>query len=160
MKFKFNAGAELDLLTKNEVEDALKAAARDWMVEARRGPKLIDWWGQGVVAADGTLSMGGEAAGADSGRWGPDVGLLWSVRRWNVRGLTGAEKLSAWIDVPTPQRSVIDGVTGSNVWGSDALVLRGGSRLLFTGTGLTVGEVITVGGMAWELPAAMMYKLL
>jgi hypothetical protein len=163
VKFKFNAGAEFDVLTQKELEHSLKAFGRDWMVELAKGPRTINFFGSGVISAAGTLSMGGESADPSTGRWGPDQGMVWAIKRWNVRGLTDThDTLSAWNTVNTAGRSIIDGITGYNRFGSDELVLRGGESLMFTGTGLATAAAtkIYVSGAAWELPVTLMYKLM
>jgi hypothetical protein len=161
MKFKLTAGAELDLLTQAELDKALKNFARDWQVAAAAGPKSVDWWGTGTVDAAGGLTIGGDTANPVSGRFGPDVSMIWSVKRCNVRGLTGADALSLYVGEATPQRSVKDGISAYERFGSNELVLRGGRKLLFVGTGLTTAAntVITISGSAWELPQIMMYQL-
>ncbi|SRR6266568_1344899 len=163
MKFKLNAGAEFDILTQDELAKSLKRFAQDWQVEAARGPKVVDWWGSGTVTAAGALTIGGATMDPASGHMGPDPSMIWSVKRWNVQSLVGnGDSLHAWVDVANPNRSIIDGVSGYNRFGSDELIVRGGSRILFTGATLAtpVGTVVTVAGSAWELPATMMYRLM
>jgi hypothetical protein len=163
MKFKLSAGAEVDVLTEHELRKALKDYAQDWMVEARTGPKSVLWWGSGAVSATGTLSIGGASVDPNAGgRYGPDPSMVWSIKRWNVRGLANGDSLSAFINDAAAQRSIIDTVTGYNRFGSDELVIGGADKLLFTGTGLmtVAGTVITVSGSAWELPRTMLYRLM
>jgi hypothetical protein len=161
MKFKLSAGGEIDILTRRELSETLREVARDWQVEASRGPRPIRWWGMGTVDSAGALSMGGEGADmATSGRWGPDPGFVWAVKRWNLRNIEDGKTISAWINDNNDSRSIRDGLTGYNDFGSDELVLLSADRLLFTGSGMTAGRVITVAGGAWELPATMMYRLM
>lgn len=158
-KFKLQAGMDLDLFTQKEMDDSLKRFSRDWMVEAAKGPRHVRWSARGTIAA-GILRIGGNDATVDSGRLGPEAGMVWSVKRWNVQGLNVADTLHAYVNSDSPWNSIIDGITGYNRFGSDELVIMGNDRLLFTGTALVATGDIFVSGSAWELPATLMYRLL
>jgi hypothetical protein len=161
MEFKLEAGAKLDVVSEKELRQALKDFGQDWMVQASTGPRHVLWSGTGTVDTAGNISMGGEATDADKGgRWGPAANMIWSVKRWNAQNLEANKTLSAWINGATFNRTIIDAITGYNSFTSDVLILNSSQRLLFTGTGMTAGRIITIAGSAWELPASMMYRLM
>lgn len=161
MQVTLKAGATLDMLTQHEMRQTLKEISADWMRQASEGPRHILWSGQGTVDGGGLLSMGGTSADAEaSGKWGPPLNMIWVVKRWNVQNLEAGKTVSAWINNASPNRSIMDGITGFNVLTSDCVVLTSAMRLLFTGSTMAASRVITVSGSAFELPASMMYRLL
>lgn len=156
MKFKITAGAEIDVLTKPELDSVL----RSWGEEFVRGRRYRKLSASGTVTAAGTVSIGGEDA---SGAMGPDAGFVWSVKRLIVSGFANGNLLTLWINEASPSTLIESGITGTTVdptraqalrWGSNQLVMEAGERLLITGTGLSAGAIITVTGQTLEAPAA------
>lgn len=160
-KFKMSAGAEFDILNKDELDASIGKLLEDWKVEAARGPKHVRFSGNATVAADNTLNIGG-SANPLSGRLGPDQSFVWSVKRWAIRGLYAGDSLSAYINNASPSALIKDGVTAYDRFGSDELVLVGGDLLLWSGAEMLtpVGTTVFVSGAAWELPATLTYRLL
>lgn len=162
MKVRLTAGAELDLLNRHELQAELAKFRQEWRDEAHIGPKIVLWYGAGVITAAGTLVIGGASVDPSAGgRYGPDPGMVWEVHRSNVRGLTGNDGLSLFINDPSYVRSVRDNMAGYSSFGSKELIVNGGDRLMFSGTGLTTpaGTTVTVSGSAWELPRTQLYRL-
>lgn len=162
-KIKLQAGAELDLLNKDELRHEMGRFLADWMVEAARGPRSVRFSALGAVTSAGTLTLGGNTSTLTSGRLGPDESMVWSVKRWCISGLVGnGDTLSAYVNNDGPNSLIMSGVSGFNNFGSDSLVLQGGDRLLFTGAELltAAGTQVGVSGQAWELPATLMWRLL
>lgn len=162
MKFKLQAGADLELLTKEEVRDVVHGVMQDWVQQAMIGPKMVEVYAQGTVTSAGALTIGGESADLTAGNLGPQNGMLWSVKWTNVYGLQGADTLAMYKGPAVPSRLVRTDVAGYQRYGSDELVVRGGTNLQFAGTGLATpaGTVVVITGHVWELPQTMMYKLL
>lgn len=162
MKFKIAAGAEIDLLTKPELD----AALRSWGEEYIRGRRYRKINAQGTVAADGTVSIGG--ASDPAGMMGPDEGFVWSVKRLIFSGIADGKFLDLWLNEPSASTLVESGITGTTLdptrtqavrWGSNQLVLQAGERLLVTGSSLTAGATITVSGQTMEAPAGFVALL-
>ena len=164
MKVRLTAGAELDLLTEGEARNAFHAALTDWRVELARGPKHVRFSGNGLIDANGAVTIGGDTQSESTGRLGPEQSLVWSVKRWTVSGLAvnGGDSLTAYINTDQPNTLIKGGITGYDHFGSDSLVLSGGDRLLFVGSSLiaAAGTRVFISGAAWELPASLAYQLL
>lgn len=147
MKFKLHAGAELDLLTKDE----LKSALQDWAAELRRGVKFPRRVAQGTVTAAGTFSL----APKD---FGPQGSFLWGLRRVSFRGLASTETVQIFINgaafvgtftAPGPPMNFSTG----------AVVLNSQELLTFSGTGLTVAEQVTIDIQSIEVPIRLAHIL-
>ncbi|HEY2089896.1 MAG TPA: hypothetical protein VGH54_28230 [Mycobacterium sp.] len=168
-RVKLELGAELDMLTKPELDESLTEAAklvREQVrgVKYRRLPQLAG------IASGGVLDIGGDAnAGGTS--WngqpvGPDQGWAWEIRLLGVAGLTtgatpdivniyirGAGSALPWWQ--------LNGNNFSYTFGKGALVLLPGEtlRMASTGTFAATGTV-TLFGSATQLPAEQLGKLL
>lgn len=161
MKFKIAAGAEIDLLTKEEMSDAL----RNWSEEFLRGRRYRKVNGTGTVTAAGDVSIGGPDTGSEMG---PDEGMVWSVKRLVISGLADGKHVTLWVNETSASTLVEPGIIGSTAdptrtpslrWGSNQLVLQAGERLLVTGSSLAAGGTVTVTGQALEAPSALVAYL-
>lgn len=81
MKFKIQAGAELDLLTKSELGEALA----DWAAEIARGVRFRSISARATVAG-GVWTIGGANPDNRSDTLGPAPGMIWAVNRLAVSG--------------------------------------------------------------------------
>lgn len=151
MKFKLSAGAEIDVLTRQELNDTL----RSWMAEVTRGARYRRRALQGVVSAAGTLALGDR--GDDD--TGPAEGFVWAVTRLATAGLTGTETVTAYVNEIADFQVVASQLVGTVSLSDNALVLAGGDRLLIGGTALTVGATITVTAQIKEVPSVMAWML-
>jgi hypothetical protein len=160
VEFEIKAGGKLDLLTQREAHAAFKGALKDWMVEAYKGARPVKFAGAGTIA-NGAVQIGGsDGIGATTSNLGPAAGMVWSVKRLAVRGISsGSETLSLYTNTASPFDLVRDGVTGFERFGSDELILIGPEKLLFAGTNLVSTGTVTVSGQAMELPIGMLWKL-
>jgi hypothetical protein len=166
MKVKLAANAELDLLTAGEVADVLATARTAWTAELARGVRFRRPSMQGIVTAGGTLRIGGgqSASGYDGG---PAEGMMWSVSRVTVRGLTAAQTAQLYLNDVSDL--LVVGTFGSGVpaqlanqilYGERGLVLNSDDKLIVDGTGLTAGATITVALGVAELPVQLAWQLL
>lgn len=160
-KVRLDFGAELDVLTQDELNRSLAGyydaveRARVRGVRYRRMPQLT---GQVAAAAILLGATGGQVQA------GPDSGLAWSVRRIYVSGLTAGA-------TPDVVGLYINGTGGQPLWqisGNDPgdtfgrleLTLLGGETLVVANIGaLTATGAITVSGELIELPQEMLGKL-
>lgn len=150
MKFKLTAGAELDLITKEELRGELRA----WHQEVRRGPKFT----RRSFVATGTgsaLSFTGD---------GPAEGFVWAVTRLSVTGPgfdPATHRVSVYINEATPTQLVWVDLIGNASIGDHGLILNGGDSLVFvvTGGNPTSGAQLAVTATIKEVPALMAWSL-
>jgi hypothetical protein len=158
-KFKFQAGAEFDVLTEKELSRALDRMSADWMAEVTRGFKYRRFLGVGTIA--------GAAVTIDESNpdniLGPGNGLIWAVNSLVVGGLAVADSVDVLINggdpVATFTRVAGSGNYVRTSFGQTDLVLNGNDFLTLTGTGLTATGQIRLFGRCTELPRTLAYKL-
>jgi hypothetical protein len=160
-KFKIGAGAELELLTKEELSDALSEAdawevarlqAEKWM----RLPQLLSG-----NASSGSLVLG-ETAGDIVG---PREGYFWSIRRLVVSGLTsGASPDVVNLYLGTAAGQPLWQFNGNNfgyTFGKGQLSLRAGENLALASVGTFAATgTITLSGELVEVPAQLAGKVI
>jgi hypothetical protein len=160
-KVALKANAEIDVLSKDELEDSLKGyfAARE--AARLRGIKHLSRIPvlSGTIASNAILLP----ASGDPTQCGPHQGYAWSVRRLTIDGLTTAA------DVVAIYRSSKDAVnrvaqfTGAApvvTFNKGAFVLQPGDTIACANVGnLTTTGVLTVTGEATEVPAELLGKL-
>lgn len=155
MKFKINAGVDIETTTPAEVAGMLDSSQQSWFAEMARGLKHFEFVLTGAVVG-GVVDM----ADLDAG---PRQGFVWAVRRLSVDRLNTADVLSVYRAPAAPSRFV-DVLTASRPSikpASTGLVLHGGQSLQVTGTGLITEAVeLVVTGEAVECPEFMIWKLL
>lgn len=164
MKAKLELGAELDLLSPAEFHTGLDRVEKfvyAWIDGLRhmRFPVL-----QATVPASGDLTLG-STSDADSRYVGPGQGYVWQVHRISVFGLSSPggtpETLQVYFGDPGPSRYVGTLSASGTEWDTGkGLLLKPGDHLVFVGTGLTVGEQVTINGEAVQAPAEQAGKLL
>lgn len=151
MKQKLTAGAELDLLTKPELVDALKS----WQQEMARGAKLLRRSFSGVVAADGSIAMG-------DNRDGPAEGMAWAVTRVSLgTGVTiPTAGMQMYANDANPSSLLLRNIGTADVFpGDHGCNLMAGDSIRFAGAGFTTGETVTVTISVKEVPMAQIWSL-
>lgn len=155
-KVKLQLGAELDVLNKGELDDALGKHGA-WEREAAFGlrhqdlPRLV-----GTQDGSGNLALGADQP--DQVFCGPGSGWYWAVQRIAVDGLATGDAVKLY-----KETKFIGWVTyqpGFITLGKHGLVMKPGDFLRVTGTGLTTTAQIEIYGEAVSVPGPLMWKLL
>lgn len=162
-KVKLQAGVELDLLNKGELQDALQKQADADLVARLRGvkhmrlPETLTG-----TAASSKLSIDGNQSVPPLG---PRQGYVWSIRRLVISGLTtGATPDVVNVYKGAPGAGVplwqFNGNNFGYTFGRLELTLYGGETLSFqsVGTFNATGQ-IAIGGELLEVPAELIGKL-
>lgn len=164
MKFKIQAGAELDLLTKGEMSEALETFRQAWVTEIARGDRYRRFSGQAAISA-GSFTIGGPDGGPDRADFGPRDGYVWSVKRLAVALGDGTpldptmENLAIYINEVSPANLVHPVFVDYQPFGSDELVLYPGDELVIAGSSLSSTGYLTVTGQAREIPMQLAWRL-
>lgn len=165
MKTKLQAGAELDLISKDEMRDVLKSVTKDWFNQVARGDRFPRFSGSGTIVG-GALRIDG--ASHDNQRLGPAEGFVWAVQRLGVYGLTTAtgtplaattEPVRLYVNDDGPSSLVTPQLEGYADFGQHALVLYPGDTLLVVGESLTSSGQVTLTGQAREVPMPLAWTL-
>jgi hypothetical protein len=153
-KVKIQAGMELDVLTKDELDGSLKAMGANWWSEIGRGDRYRRVLLTGVVTAAGAISVGGPS----TPEAGPPPGYVWSVRRLCQSAVD--ETLDLFLNDDSPG-SLVGRFPVARYWSFNPaeLVLYPGDQLLATGASFTVASTVTVTGQVRELPLALAWRL-
>lgn len=148
---RITANGTLDILTRDELRDVLKS----WQTELTRGAKLRRLSFVGVVAADGSLTMGENSDG-------PAEGMAWAVTRLSVApGPTiPANGLQVYAnDTASASALLISKLTEDVFPGDHGCNLMSGDSLRIAGTALTAGQSVTVTISVKEVPAMQVWSL-
>lgn len=166
MKTKLQAGATLDLISKDELKDVLKTVRQDWFNQVARGDRYRRFSASGTIAG-GALTIGG--ATQRDGTLGPAEGFVWALKRVAVFGLTTftpgppgsvfTEPLRLFLNDDGPSSLVHPAVQGYQSFQTDEVVMYPGDTLLVTGTSLVSTGVVTITGQARELPMPLAWRL-
>ncbi len=153
MEFKIEAGAKINLLTKEEVGEVFAG----WKAELARGIKFRTFSIRTDVA-------GGVFSTTNVDFAGPDAGFVWAVTRLAISGaglVLGTDLANVYVDDVTPSKLVMSGLTRQATWDIPGLILTGGSRVIVTGVGTgATGTDVTVSGAAIEVPLQLAWQLL
>jgi hypothetical protein len=153
-KVRLSAGAEIDLLTKGELDDSLKDAAdAEWTARAR-GIKPIR-----VMGNTGSLSSTTVFAVA-----GPQQGYIWALRGLGLI-LSGAQTAQAYVTgdngTTLPKNGLVASfASGTNLytdWSGVQAYLNGGEYLAI-GAGGSVSAAFIL--YALEVPAELTWKVI
>lgn len=159
-KFKLQAGAELDLLTKGEISEALSdAQARE---DARlAGVKPLRFMLTGVPAG-GAITLGDPSTGNPGGQIvGPEQGYVQTISHIAVEGLT-AGATPDLINVFRNNRIIwqLNGNAFFENWGRGQIFLNPGEALYFkSGATFAATGTIVAHGTMWNVPAELVGKL-
>jgi len=153
-KFRIAANAEIDLLTKEELSDALAQQARQ-AYQALSYMRLPLITGNSPAAA--SLSMGGDVNPEHS----PDQGYAWSLRHLVIQGLTRGVNPDA-VQIFREQLVIweLNGNQYAQTWGRGEIMVMPGETLAYKSVGAfaATGQVI-IHGAAWQVPAQMIGEL-
>lgn len=151
-KFRIAANAEVDLLTKEELDESLAAARTPYQAETyMRLPVLTG------TAAAGALNMGGDS----NPQHMPDTGYVWSLRHLVIQGLTrGATPDAVQIFRGSLVIWELNGNQYAQTWGRGEIMLNQGEALSYRniGTFAATGQII-IHGAAWQVPAQFAAEL-
>lgn len=156
MKFKLQAGAELDLITEHEMRGVLA----DWMAEITRGVKFRQFSARADVSG-GVWTITQDRNNSDV--LGPAGGMIWAVTRIAVAGngfVAGTDTFSVYTDEITPSKLIESGLTRGARWTPPVVTLNGSEKLALSGVGTGAGTDVTVSGQAIELPLQLAWQLL
>ena len=149
MKFKLQAGMDLDLLTKAEVLETLQG----WHAELVRG-----------VHFRAISESAPAVAGAYTAELRPRAGFVWSITSLAIAGnaiALPADTFSVYRDEVSPSKLVASGIVRDRQWDPGVLVIDGPNSLVVTGPATGVaGTDVFVTGAAIELPAQLAWQLL
>lgn len=149
MKVKLEAGASLDLLTREEVAQEL----RSWHAEVRAGVRYPLFTAQAAAdPATGLFTITGD-------QLGPTEGFIWDVRRIAIS--SPADDISdarVFVNDPSPARFVCE-LFDDRSFNTAELVLNYGSQLVITGDTALLGQIVTVSGQAKEVPYLLGWSL-
>lgn len=163
MKFKLHAGAEMDLLTRDELGDELRSLYEAWKAEIPRGVKFRPFSASASVSA-ARWTVGDAAANNDKDPLGPQSGFVWAVTRLNVAGngvIQGTDLWEVYLDSASPSKQVSNGHTRYVTYDVGVFVVHSPSTLVVTGAGTGVaGTDVWVSGQAVELPKELAWQLL
>ena len=155
MKFKIQAGAEIDVATRREVREELEAVGAVWRGELARGLRWRTASMIGAVDSGGALTLG-----ASGDQWiGPPAGMVWACKRITVSaGYTPAtQTLSLYRGSTSDTALIIPDLSGYDQLFDEPL--RGGERLVVAGSSLTASATITVTVLAREAPEFLAWRL-
>lgn len=158
-KFKLDFGADVELLTKDEVDDSIGRLPGGIWGEYARGLKHLDLPVLSGVVAGGVLLLGGSDV-AGQNRCGPRQGFFWRVTRISVYGLAAGDVVQLYKGDAVPGRFVTAiSAAAPSFTPSHGLLLKSDNHLVVDGTGLTATRV-TVTGEVIEAPAEQVFKLI
>lgn len=156
MKFVLDFQSEIDILTKDELDDSL-AAARDGYVRALlRG---IKWMRLPILR--GTAQGGALVLGAQDATVGPESGFAWSLRRIAVAGLSSGDVVGIYRNSSNnPPMWQVDDSFPFAKFGLGEMVLTGGDEMVVASIGaFGATGTIQVTGELLEVPMEMLPKL-
>jgi hypothetical protein len=154
VKTRLRLDAEIDLLNKGELTDALDQAGA-WERQAAFGLRHQELPRMVGTPSGGSLNLGGDQA--EGTFCGPKSGQMWKVTRIAVDGLASGDAVKVYKD--TRFIGWISYQPGYVVFGHGC-VLKPGDFLRVTGTSLTATGQIEVYGEGISAPAPLMWKLI
>lgn len=160
-RVKIAHGAEFDVLSRGDIDDALKAQdfGGSWFQEFARGVKPIRFMSAAPVSG-GTITITGQSG---PGLGGPEQGMTWAVRRLSCNSLGTGDVLKIFRNT-TDDAGFIGTITAAaprTGFGSTEFLLLPTDEIIVTGTGLTTTAAqLVVNGEGIEVPSFMVSKLL
>lgn len=159
-EFKLSAGATIDLLTKQEVDQSLAAAFDQVETAKLRGIKHMRLPEMFGIAASSKLNIS-----ETNGQFvGPKSGYAWSIKRLVITGLQSGstfDTVGIYVSGITGQPLwVLTGNQYAASWGKLEMTLRGGETLAIgsIGTFNSTSQII-VSGELIEVPEELLGKL-
>jgi hypothetical protein len=158
MKAKFDIGAELNFITKEEMDQAL----RGWMAESVRGIRFVPFYGQ-FAKTGATFTISPNTVGIGSqGSLGPAAGFLWSVMQVAVfgPGVAAGDLFQVFDNDTSASRVRVPNLTNAGKsFNKGEFVLRGPNKIMVTGASTGTGTEIFVSGTAIEVPDTLAWQL-
>jgi hypothetical protein len=151
-------GNVIESLDDADVAGHLDRAVRQIIQEQARGVGTCRFFDSGTVAG---AAVQIPAVGRDV--FGPRDGFAWLVTVVRAQGLAAGDVLSLWRNSTADPKNFLDQVTAAapvTKFSGKSLILHGGERLIFTGTGLAAVGDIVVNGEGQEVGEPDLYKLL
>lgn len=151
MKFRLDAGVELDLVTPSELKDAFTSHNRGWFEEMAAGVKHLSLPLASQVPVAGTVQIGAMIQ-PDGPILGPRQGYVWALERVTVAGLKtgdtvqlwrsslGFERLLATLTPPPSANRAVGGLWGAFLAGAAGSVTIPNTYAYLTGFDLTTDE--------------------
>lgn len=173
-KVRLDIGAEVDFLTKGELDDSLekqderraKAAERERLsgVKYFRLPRLFATPASGTVVLGQAWSANGTSQVYTDQICGPNQGYVWSIRRISVTGLgTGnsPDLLNIYRnDITFDPVWQLNGNSFAYTFSRGELMLLPGEKLVASSLGsMTATTQVVLSGEAVEVPAELIGKL-
>lgn len=184
MKVKLDVGAEIDTLTKDELDDTLDKYAKASEARERerlrgvkyiRAPRIQGTVGNGTIGSYSGIPSGtGIQATIGGPPWGPQQGYAWSIRRIAVGGLanvnaTNSDTVGIYRnDNTSPPIAVINASTphvtfptlGAVLFGGDSIVIgHVGSQVASNNFGTLASTYIRADFDCIEVPTELLGKL-
>lgn len=161
MKTKIQAGAELDLLNKDELKEVMKTVSKDWFSQVSRGDRYPRFSASATTASN---AFGIDGSQHLYQRLGPAEGFVWAVQRLAVHNLDAADraKVAVYLNDSGPSSLVHPAMSGGYIdFSQSQLVMYPGDTLLVAAVGLAAadGTVVTVTGQARELPMPLAWRI-
>jgi hypothetical protein len=162
---QLKAGAKIDTLTKKELKDVIDNASRDWFNQVSRGDRYRRFSATGTIAS-GALVIDGTSSANQT--LGPAEGFVWAVQRIALSGLTVvsgtpavavSEPVQLFLNDDGASSLVHPAVAGFHDFGQYSLVLYPGDTLLAKGASLNSTGIVTLTGMAREVPLPLAWRL-
>lgn len=133
MKFKIQAGGEIDLLTDKELQKSLDNHVKQFnqlLSEGVEYNKLSVAVGSGTIPSQGT--GGGVYAGGIYELGGPEPGFIWSVKNISYIGLNAVNPTHLFLNGYSNGDLIYTGLVdkGTAIIGSNGFIVKGGSKIL------------------------------
>lgn len=161
-RVRLAANAEIDVLSKGELDHSIGALLRALFAERARGVDDVRFeTGPGV--SNGTFSH----PGTTESSVGPEQGYAWAVERVSAFGLQtndviAVHRITDDSQSPPSGRGFLGNITAAVPFlhiGGSGIILKGGEQLLFYGTSLTATSVF-INGEGKQVPEISLWKLL
>lgn len=160
-KFKIAAGAEIDVMSKDEAEHVIQKSRASWVAEIAAGVKFRRFSASSYVRQDASLTIGGPEDPFND--LGPADGFVWDVRRLRITGHAPADTIGVYVgDMSASQLiATTKDVIGSLFTFDKQAILQPGEQLVIGGQALTTGggTYVTVSGQVRELPVSLAWRL-
>lgn len=154
MKFKIQAGAEIDVATRDEVRQEIAAVRSSWMAEVAKGDRFVSFSGfADITAGEVLIGATGEAIG-------PQPGFVWSVTRL---ALTNYDPTTDAVAIY--RGDVSDSATVIPLMDRRHELFSGNELVLYPGDTLQAAGSVTGSGRVWltgqarELPVSLAWRL-
>jgi hypothetical protein len=154
VKFKIQAGGEIDVATRSEVREEIEAVKTSWFAEVAKGDRFVRFAGAADIVA-GTIDFGEYSYEYI----GPREGFVWSVKRIAVTVYDPAtDDLALYGGSPSSSTVIIPHMDTLNLFPGNELVLYPGEHLYVGGMVTGPGRV-WITGQAREIPLSLAWRL-